>query len=473
MDQQGLPLDVDRDVALARAADHIARAWASFDVARPDQPLLDEALRQVLASALPEDGVPVLRGLDEAARVLDESLAPARPRYFAFVGSSGLEIGVLADALASCHDVNLATHAGVADLVERQAIAWLGELVGFPAGGGVFTSGGMISNLTALVAARERALPGVRSTGLAGRSAALYCSAEAHYSVRRAAEILGLGAASVRSIAIDDERRMRPDLAASAIDADIAAGITPIAVVATAGTTLTGSVDPIAALADVCEPRGVWLHVDGAYGLPAACVAATAGLFAGLNRVDSVTVDAHKWLYLPKACGVCLVRDRGSLERAFVHDEAYMLHEDDELNAVDRTLEYSRPFRALKLWLALRVHGAAAFRAALTRNVELARLLADLVRAEPELELLVSSPQLTVVPFRHRPAGVRDLDAHNAALVEALQRDFRVYVSSASIDGVTCLRPCIVNYRTTADDVRALVDVTLELGRRIAARSYP
>jgi aromatic-L-amino-acid decarboxylase len=466
----GLPLDIPRTAALARAVEHITAAWSSFDVARPGQPLLDDQLRAVLAGGLPEAGTSALRGIDEAARVLDESLAPARPRYFAFVGSSGLEIGVLADALAACYDVNLATHAGVADLVERQAVAWLGELVGYPADVGVFTSGGMISNLTALAAARERALPGVRETGMTGRPASLYCSDEAHYSVRRAAEILGLGSGAVHRIAIDERRRLRPDALRAAIAADRDAGRTPVAVVATAGTTLTGAVDPIDALADICAEEAIWLHVDGAYGLPAACVEATRPYFAGLDRADSVTVDAHKWLYLPKACGICLVRDRRSLERAFVHDEAYMLHEDDELNAVDRTLEYSRPFRALKLWLALRVHGAEAFRTALSRNVAVARHLEALVRADPELELLVDRPQLSVVPFRHVPPGVADLNAHNAALVEALQRDFRVFVSSAAIDGVVCLRPCVVNYRTTEDDVRALVDVTLELGRAIAAR---
>ena len=179
----------------------------------------------------------------------------------------------------------------------------------------------------------------------------------------------------------------------------------------------------------------MWLHVDGAYGLPAAAAPATRSLFAGLDRADSVVVDAHKWLYLPKACGVVLVRERAALERAFVHDEAYMLHGDDELNAVDRTLEYSRPFRALKLWLAFRVHGAAAFREAIADNVALARRLADTVRAHDELELVVPDPQLSTVPFRHAPPGVDDLDAHNLALVEALQHDSRVYVSSAVIDG--------------------------------------
>lgn len=467
----GLPLDAPRADALRRAAEHIEGAWRSFDQARDGQPRLDDALARVLAGGLPEEPTPVLAALDDAAQALDESLAPARPRYFAFVGSSGLEVGVLADALASAYDVNLATHAGVADLVERQALDWVARFVGFGAAGGAFTSGGMVSNLTALTAARESALPGVRETGLAGRPAALYCSAEAHYSVQRAAEVLGIGAERVRAIPLDEHRRMVPAAAAAAIDADLAAGIAPVAVVATAGTTLTGAVDPIAELADLCAERGVWLHVDGAYGLPAASAPATRSLFAGLDRADSVVIDAHKWLYLPKACGVVLVRDRSALERAFVHDEAYMLHGDDGLNAVDRTLEYSRPFRALKLWLAFRVHGAAAFRAAIGDNVALARRLAATVREHPELELLVPEPQLSTVPFRHVPTvpGV-DLDAHNLALVEALQHDSRVYVSSAEIDGRVCLRPCIVNFRTTAEDVQALVDVTVELGRALAGQ---
>jgi aromatic-L-amino-acid decarboxylase len=465
----GLPLDVPRDQALARAALHVADAWRSFDHARPTQPELDAELAAVLHTHLPDEGAGALRGLDEAARILDQSLAPARPRYFAFVGSSGLEVAVLADALASCHDVNLATHAGAADVVERQALAWLGQFLGFPSRGGAFTSGGMLSNLTALAAAREQALPGARDTGLHGRPAALYCSAEAHYSVRRAAELLGLGANAVRAVEIDDRRRMVVERVRQAIADDRAMGIAPVAIVATGGTTLTGAVDPISDLADLAAAEDVWLHVDGAYGLPAAAAPETRALFDGLDRADSIAIDAHKWLYLPKACSAVLVRDRQALEHAFSHHESYMLHDDDEVHAVDRTLEYSRPFRALKLWLAFRVHGAEAFRQAISANLGLARRLAERVRAEPELELLVD-PQLSVVPFRHVPVGDRDLDAHNLAVVEALQRDGRVYVSSAVIDGRTCLRPCIVNYRTTAEDVDAFVDITLEVGRALAAR---
>src|SRR5262249_2795401 len=195
-------------------------------------------------------------------------------------------------------------------------------------------------------AARERALPGARRDGLSGRRPAVYCSAEVHYSVVRAAELLGIGSGFVRALPIDRERRLRAGAVAAATAAHRAAGIVPVAVVATAGTTLTGAVDPIDELADLCAAQGVWLHVDGAYGLPAALVPATAHLFRGLDRADSVAIDAHKWLYLPKACGIVLVRDRDDLGRALGHEGGYLPHDREELHAADITLEYSRPFRA-------------------------------------------------------------------------------------------------------------------------------
>lgn len=458
-----LRLDAPREDVLARAAAIVAEAWQSFDQFRPGQPPVDDFVRRLVEQGLPETGAPANEVLGDAATVLDRSLAQTRPRFFAFVGSSGLEIGVLGDLLASCFDVNLAAWAAAATEVEEQAVRWVGELVGFPAETGAFTSGGTVSNVTALAAARERALPGSRRAGIRG-PVALYSSAEAHYSVVRAAELLGIGSASVRALPIDAARRLPPEAVAEAIDRDRAAGVVPVAVVATAGTTLTGAVDPLNGLADVCGERGVWLHVDGAYGLPAAAVPETAPLFAGLDRADSATVDAHKWLYLPKACGVVLVRRRSELAAALAHEEDYFPHERNEPHAVDITLEYSRPFRALKLWLAFRAHGAAAFRAAIGRNLRQARLLYEEVISRPELESLCGPPPLTIVPFRH--TGGVDLDAHNAALVRALQEDGRVWVAPARVDGRTCLRPCIVNFRTTDDDVRALVDLACELGAR-------
>ena len=466
-----LRLDAPREEALGRAAAIVEDAWRSFDRARPGQPEIDERLGALLRAALPEEGSSVLGALDDAARVLDVSIAQPRPRFFAFVGSSGLEIGVLADILASCFDVNLAVWAGAASEVEDQAVRWVSEFIRYPAAAGAFTSGGTISNVTALAAARERALPGTRRTGVVGTRGALYCSAEAHYSVIRSAELLGLGAEWVRALPQDRDRRLVPEAVAEAIDADRSEGIAPVAVVATAGTTLTGAVDPIAPLADVCRERDVWLHVDGAYGVAAASTPSAGALFDGLERADSVTLDAHKWLYLPKACGVVLVRRREDLHGALAHEEDYIPHERPEHHMVDITLEYSRPFRALKVWLAFRAHGADAIRAAIERNLGQARLLFRELGRHAALEPLCGEPQLSVVPFRHVPEGVADLDEHNARLVQALQHDGGVWIAPARVDGKVCLRPCVVNYRTTDDDVRALVELTLEIGDRLARRA--
>ncbi len=461
---QHLRLDVSREVALERAAAIVAEAWRSFDHARAHEPPIDERIRTLLTEQLPESPSPVLEVLDDARLALDETIAQVRPRFFAFVASSGLEIGVLGDLLASCFDANLAVWAAAASEVEDQAVRWVAEFVGFPAAAGAFTSGGTVSNMTALAAARERAVPGSRHAGFSRVEATLYCSEEAHYSIERSAELLGIGSANVRALPIDGERRLVPEAVAEAIAADRAAGRVPVAVVATAGTTLTGAVDPIGALADVCAEAGVWLHIDGAYGLPAATTPSAGHLFTGLDRADSVTLDAHKWLYLPKACGVLLVRRRADLVEAFAHEEAYIPHERSGRHMVDITLEYSRPFRALKLWLAFRAHGAQAFRDAVEENLRQARLLHELVRAHADLEPLCGPPPLSIVPFRH-VAAAGDLNAHNAALVRAIQDDGRVWVAPATVDGRVGLRPCFVNFRTTDDDVRALVDVAVELAR--------
>ena len=463
-----LRLDAPREEALQHAAKLVVEAWQSFDRFRPEEPPLDERVRRLLEAAVPEEPVSVHEALDDAARILDESIAQPRPRYFAFIGSSGLEIGTIADLLAHTYDINLAVDARAATELERQAVGWVGEFVGFPAASGAFTSGGTISNVTALAAARERALPGSRASGLANRRVAVYASAEVHYSVTRAVELMGIGSHNLRDVEIDAGHRMRPEALAAAIDRDVADGVTPLAVIATAGTTLTGAIDPVAAIAGVCVERGVWLHVDGAYGLPAAATDARRELFAGLERADSASVDAHKWMYLPKACGVVLVREADALTSAFAHEQGYLPHQRHELHAVDITLEYSRPLRALKLWLAFRAHGAAQFREAIGRNLREAELLYERAAASPDFRVAPEPPQLSIVPLRHEPAGVPDLDAHNEALGKAIQEDGRIYLASALIDEQVWLRPCFVNFRTTNEDVLAILDVARELGDRIA-----
>ena len=313
------------------------------------------------------EGLPALPGDPEAsladiASVLDASVSPARPLYAAYIGSTGLEAGVLAGALANAYDVNLAAAAGAAELLENQTLRWVAEFVGYPVQDGAFTSGGMTSNLTALMAAREHALPDARYTGVSGRAAAVYCSEESHHSVARAVEVIGLGSQALRRIPIDAERRMRVDALREALVADRSAGVIPVAVVATSGTTLTGAIDPISEIADVCAEHGVWMHVDGAYGGPGAGVPSLAHRFRGIERADSLTIDAHKWLGVQKSCSLVMLSRQGPLEQAFAHDERYMLHAGVAANGVDRTLEYSRPVRSLKLWLAFKIYGADMMR---------------------------------------------------------------------------------------------------------------
>ena len=441
-------MKLERERALDHARDLVAAAWEEFDTARDIEPPISPDLLATLGLPLPEVGIDVVEALDEAAEALDQSLAQSRPRYLAYIGSSGLEIGALADLLAHSYDPNLALHAGAATLIEAQALRWTAEFVGFPLAGGSFTSGGTVSNVTALAAARERAAPGSRRRGTP-QGSVVYCSSDAHYSNVRAAELLGIGSDNVRDVPIDEHRRMRPDALEEMIRADLAAGRTPIAVVATAGTTLTGAIDPLDEIADICAEHGIWMHVDGAYGLPAASVMPER--FAGLERADSVTVDAHKWMFVPKACGIVMVRDESTLAAAFGHETSYI---PGTRNAVDVTLEYSRPLRALKLWLAFRVHGAEKFRETIQRNIDYAHLLHTLA-AKRGWEV-GPVPDLSIVLMR-KP-GI-----DNAELVQRLQADGRVYISHATVDGETWLRPCFTNVRTTASDVEVLMDVADEV----------
>jgi aromatic-L-amino-acid/L-tryptophan decarboxylase len=466
-EQADLPALADREGILEDLERVICEAWESFDTPRPAEPQLDEMLIGRLEAPLPQKAGDADRILAEAARVLDASISPSRPLYLGYIGSTGLEIGVLASALLATYDANLAVAAGGADLVEEQTLRWVSDFVGFPYAEGAFTSGGMTSNLTALLAARERALPGCRVEGIGARRAAVYCSEESHHSVVRAVEVCGLGSNAVRPIPIDARRRMRPEALEDALARDIAAGIVPVAVVATAGTTLTGAVDPIEEIAEVCERHDVWLHVDGAYGLPGAAAPSAAPLFAGLERADSATIDAHKWLGVQKSCSAVLLRESGRLQAAFGHEERYMLHEGDVANPVDRTLEYSRPFRSLRLWMAFRVYGARQYRAWIEATLANARLFTESLRDTPGFELL-HEPMLSTVCFRHTPPETDDLDEHNVSLAREMQRDGRVFLAPASVDGRACLRVCFVNFRTTPEEVSYALEVTEEIGQQLS-----
>ena len=273
---------------------------------------------------------------------------------------------------------------------------------------------------------------------------------------------------------------MRPDELARAIETDRAAGVTPVAVVGAAGTTSTGAVDPLDALADICAEHGVWFHIDGAYGAPAAAAPSTAALFRGLERADSVAIDPHKWLYLPKAVGCVLLRDGDVLGDAFADEPEYLENVGDGPYAgpvwpVFQGIEVTHPFRGLGPWMAFLAYGADALVAAVENDLRLARLLAEAVREAPDLELL-DEPQLSIVVYRHHPPGLDDpaaLDAHNRALLDAMQRDGRVLTSGTTIRGTFALRPCMTHHRSSDADVLALAEVASELGAALAPRMLP
>jgi aromatic-L-amino-acid/L-tryptophan decarboxylase len=300
--------------------------------------------------------------------------------------------------------------------------------------------------------ARESRLP-ANSDG--AKPGTIYASEQVHMSIPKAVALLGLGRSNLRLIAIDSDFRMRVDALQDAIVNDRRAGKHPIAIVATAGTVNTGAIDPLPQIAAIAKKENLWLHVDGAYGALASLAAADK--FRGLELADSLSLDAHKWLYQPLDCGCLLFRDQAAARRAFsdTGDYAKAMSTDpvEGFAFFDHTIELSRRFRALKLWLSFRYHGLGAFRKAIQRDLDHAQLLAEKVRSNPDMELLAPVP-LSAVCFR-----VRGKD--NAKILQRVIQRGRVYISNATIRGEFALRACFVNHRTTPADVQLIIDEVL------------
>ncbi|HET9298797.1 MAG TPA: pyridoxal-dependent decarboxylase [Candidatus Polarisedimenticolaceae bacterium] len=420
------------------------------------------ATQAVFDRPLPERGMGAA-AFDDLESVLSLS-RPCGPTFFGYVLGSGEPVAAVADLLASVLNQNVtAWRSGPSAVtIERMVVRWLAEAIGCPGFTGSFTGGGSPANLMGLAMAREARAPANAHGSPAGT---VYASTEAHMSIAKAAALLGLGYDGVRAIAVDDAFRMVPEALDTAIRADLEGGRRPIAVVATAGTVSTGSIDPVDALAEVAKRHGVWLHVDGAYGALAAM--ARPDSFPGLDRADSISIDPHKWLYQPLDCGCLLYRDREAARAAFSHtgDYARALSSDPQESFAffEESVELSRRFRALKVWLSLRYHGAEAFREAIRGDLALAQRLASGIDAQPALERL-APVALSAVCFRHRGRGIEgddDLDALNLRILQRIVGRGRVYLSNASVRGRFALRACVVNHRSTPEDVDAVVSETL------------
>ena len=423
---------------------------------------------------LPEQGFGQA-ALDDLQAVIDASRLP-NPRFFGYVLGSGEPIAASADMLASVLNQNVtAWRSGPAAVViEKTAVGWLAQALGCQEFVGSLTGVGSSANLMALAMARESRIT-ANEKGVTVRGT-LYASAQAHMSIPKAVALLGIGRQQLRLVPCDADHRIRLDLLRRALDEDRRAGLTPLAIVGSAGTVSTGSIDPLRDLATVAREAGAWFHVDGAFGALAAI--ARPELFDGLALADSISLDPHKWLYQPLDCGCVLYRDRDIARKtfSFTGDYAKSLLDDplESFTFFDETIELSRRFRALKLWLSLRYHGFSAFRQAIQQDLQLAAELAQLIDAHPSLERLAPVP-LSAVCYRFKPPaanlGATRLNELNLQLMNRLQRGGRVYLSNATLDGRFALRACIVNHRTTRADIEAVVEEVIKVGSEILAEA--
>jgi len=418
------------------------------------------------------------------AAVLPHAMGNGHPRFFGWVNSPPAPIGVLADFLAAAVNPSCAGGDHAAIYVERAAVRWLMELIGFPTSGsmGLLASGGSAATLIALATARHRAAAAdgwsVRREGIqrGGSPLVLYASPDGHSCIQKAVEILGLGSESIHRVATDERHRIDIDALRFAVDADRAAGKRPFCVAASAGTVSTGAIDPLDALADLCAAERLWLHVDGAYGAVGATVPTLRARYAGLDRADSIALDPHKWLSVPVECGAVLVRDGHLLRDTFSLVPDYLRTEPDRgFGGLPWYSEYgiqqTRGFRALKLWMTLQHLGREGVCELVGRHLALARHLAELVDAAPDLERL-APVELSIVCFRYAPARVRGddraLDALNKRVMETIQASGEAFLTQTTLHGRFALRACVLHYATTESDIAALVDAVRETGARLA-----
>lgn len=397
------------------------------------------------------------------------------PRFFAYFATSAAPVAVAAEALAATLDVKamLWRTSPAATELEEVTMRWLGRLLDLPeAWMGVIYDTASIAGFTALAAAREALDFGIRRHGMTGRDLPrlrIYITEQTHSHVEKAAIALGIGQDNVVRVACDAAFRMRADALEACIASDVAAGMCPLAVVATVGTTSTTSIDPVPAIADVTERHRVWLHVDAAYAGMAAIVPEFRGLLAGVDRADSLVVNPHKWMFVPMDLSVLFVKDPAMVRRAFSLVPEYLTTpEGDAVNYMDYGLQLGRRFRALKLWFVLRHFGAEGIRAKLRAHIALAQEFAAWVRADPAWEVLAPHP-LSVVCFRYRACDPAERDAFNERLMHAANATGELFLSHTKIAGAFALRLAIGNIRTQRADVNAAWDVLRREARTLAA----
>jgi len=428
------------------------------------------------------DAAPPIKGTDfnDLLKVFREDIIPfsrqnAHPRMFGYVQSPGTPLAAFADLLASMLNANLTVWRSAPAPVEleRLTIDWIRQILGFnDEAGGLFVSGGSMANLAAIAAARQA------RDHSSGRLR-MYASSETHFSIAKAAALLGIGRENVCLVPVDERFRIRVDDLAAKIAADLEARYIPFCVVANAGTVNTGAVDPLAEIREIADRFHLWMHVDGSYGAFAILAESARKLFAGMEQADSIALDPHKWLYLPVDVGCVIYREPEIARAAFAHEAEYtrVIEEkaDEAFAFWDYGPELSRRFRALKVWMLLKGVGLESLGAAIESNLVCARHLESMVCASDDFEML-APVDLSIFCFRHVPAQLknespRTIDEFNERLLVALQRDGSSYLSNATVNGRFALRGCVLNYRTALRDMEILLEDLRRVAKSLPTRA--
>lgn len=498
LNQRAAPVEMTSE-AFRQAGHQTVDLIADFLASLPQRPVTPgetpSQVRSVLGnSALPEHGEAAGELIKETAALLfDHSAFNGHPRFLGYITSSATPLGALGDLLAAAVNPNVGAWglAPMASEIEAQTIRWIAELIGYPTDcGGLLVSGGNMANFVGFLSARKaKADWDVREQGLAGsqgRSLRLYASSETHTWIHKAADLFGLGTQAIRWIPADSRQRMRMDSLEQNIEADLAAGDVPFLVIGTAGSVSTGAIDPLAEIRDLCDRHALWLHVDGAYGAVAAALPEAEADLKALALADSVALDPHKWLYSPLEAGCILVREAGALVDAFSYRPPYYRFEgqgqEKPFNYYEYGLQNSRGFRALKVWLGLRQAGRQGYLQMIRDDIRLAEILCQLALEHPELE--AHAHNLSITTFRYVPVDLAGesgaaedyLNRLNSEILERMQDEGEAYISNAVIDGRFLLRACVVNFRTSLNDIEALPGIVVRLGRELdrgLRSSYP
>jgi aromatic-L-amino-acid decarboxylase len=470
---------------LRKASELAVRLYGGLDQARVTPAKSRMEIASLFDEPLPEEPQPMEAILREVENnIFANSTLCLSPRFFGYINAGGNQAAVLGELLASAvNQICAKWHfSPAAHEVEQRVIRWIAQFIGYaPDAGGCLLSGGSACNLVGLAVARkQKAQFDAASLGMrGGPPVTVYGSQEGHASLEKGMVLLGMGRNQFRKIAVLDDFTIDLEALEKQVTVDRKNGYHPICAIGNAGTTNTGSVDPLDALAEFCRKQELWFHVDAAYGGPAAGTETAGRLFRGLDRADSVVVNPHKWLYVPVEAACILVREPRALRDTFEVVADYLCEESDAgddglLDFKDYGPQLSRSFRALKVWMTFKAYGTRKLRAAIESNIEIMRYLAERIDQSQDFVRLAPVP-LSVVCFQYRTSDIavhpdqKYLDGLNNRLSEAIEKDGRVFLSGTKIHGKRVLRACSVNHRLRREDVDCLLDVIRELGRSLKA----